>query len=67
MLKKILVLGAGLVGKPIALDLARDKDIKVAIADISKERLGNIQNPDIIKVQADLSDKKELTALVKRL
>jgi len=63
-MKKILVLGAGLVGKPIALDLAHDKDIKVAIADISKEKLDNIQNTAISKVQADLSDKKELAALV---
>jgi lysine 6-dehydrogenase len=63
-MKKILVLGAGLVGGPIALDLAKDKETKVAVADISKARLENINNPDILKISADLSDKKELNALV---
>ena len=63
-MKKILVLGAGLVGKPIALDLARDKDKKISVADISKKRLEKIQPAEILKIQADLSDKKELAALV---
>jgi saccharopine dehydrogenase-like NADP-dependent oxidoreductase len=63
-MKKILILGVGLVGRPISLDLARDNDKKVAIADLSKERLDSVQNRSILKVQADLSDKKELTALV---
>jgi len=64
MSKKILVLGAGLVGRPIALDLAKENSTKVTIADLDKNSLDNIQNQNIIKVQADLSDKKELSALL---
>ena len=32
---KTIVLGGGLVGAPMALDLAKDKDINVTVADIS--------------------------------
>lgn len=64
MLHKILVLGAGLVGGPIALDLAKDIDTKVAIADISKENLNKIVDRRIHKIQADLGIAGELNALV---
>jgi saccharopine dehydrogenase-like NADP-dependent oxidoreductase len=55
---KITVLGAGLVGFPIALDLSRDEKLEITIHDIRKDRLewirerhGNIQVE-----QTDLSD-----------
>lgn len=64
MQKKVLVLGAGLVGRPIALDLAKDIGNKITVADICKERLDAVQGNVISKVQADLGDKKELSALV---
>ena len=36
---RITVLGAGLVGFPIALDLSKDEKLEVTIHDIRKERL----------------------------
>ena len=62
--KKILVLGAGLVGGPIARDLALDKSSDVAVADISKSNLDNIKSDNIHKIKADLSQENELKSLV---
>ncbi|GAB4290859.1 MAG: saccharopine dehydrogenase family protein [Marinilabiliales bacterium] len=59
---EILVLGAGLVGAPMAIDLS--KDYKVSIADINQERLNRIKNESINKIRADLSDKKTLIKTV---
>jgi len=62
--KKIIVLGSGLVGAPMALDLARDPQFFVSIADISAESLQKCDvNKAIRTIQADLSD----TARVKEL
>jgi saccharopine dehydrogenase-like NADP-dependent oxidoreductase len=41
--KNALVLGAGLIGGPIAVDLARSGDIAVTIADVSDDALGKAQ------------------------
>ncbi len=64
-MKKIIVLGAGLVGNAIALDLAKQFD--VTSADASAEALKKLgeKNPGIRTVQSDLSDKKTLSDLVK--
>jgi len=64
MKTKVLLLGAGLVGRPMALDLIKDESLVVAIADINKDQLNNVDNDQIHKIQADLSDKDELKALV---
>lgn len=64
MENKILVLGGGLVGGPIVLDLAKDKDVKVTLADISKDTLNRITDQRVLKIQADLSDVNELKTLV---
>lgn len=62
---KIIVLGAGLVGKPMAMDLAKDDNLIVAIADISDVALKSIPKRYGIKtIQADLSDKKKLRNLI---
>ena len=61
---KILILGAGLVGRPMALDLFRDNTYEVAIADISKQTLGQIREKELHKIQADLSQENELRALL---
>ena len=63
-MKKILVLGGGLVGGPIALDLAKDNDLKVSVADISKNALDRLNDGRIKKIQADLGDENELSALL---
>jgi len=39
---KVLVLGAGLVGGPMALDLARNSEFEVTSADRSAEALGRL-------------------------
>jgi saccharopine dehydrogenase-like NADP-dependent oxidoreductase len=64
-MKKIIVLGAGLVGNAIALDLAKQFD--VTSADVSAESLKKLSEKaaKIRTVQADLSNKKTLADLVK--
>jgi len=64
MKTKIIILGAGLVGKPIALDLANDSDFIVTVADINRSKLRAIKQKGIQKIQADLSSSRELRSLV---
>ncbi len=63
---KVLVLGAGLVGGPMAIDLAKDGEFEVTSADRSAEALSKLKSyPGITTVQADLDDSetiKKLTA-----
>jgi saccharopine dehydrogenase-like NADP-dependent oxidoreductase len=55
---KITVLGAGLVGFPIALDLSKDENFEVTLCDIRQERLDQIKEcrQNIHCIQTDLSD-----------
>jgi saccharopine dehydrogenase-like NADP-dependent oxidoreductase len=63
---KILVLGAGLVGGPMAIDLARNGEFEVTSADYSSEALSRLTDIDGIKtVQADLDDVDTLKSLVR--
>lgn len=63
--KKIIVLGSGLVGAPMALDLAQDPGFEVTAADISAEALQKCaKNKAIRLVQADLSDADRVRELV---
>lgn len=64
MSTKVLVLGGGLIGGPIAMDLAKDNELKVTLADISKTSLARVTDARIQKIQADLSDESELKTLV---
>ena len=41
---KIIVLGAGLVGGPMAIDLANDDNFEVTVADISQESLARFND-----------------------
>jgi saccharopine dehydrogenase-like NADP-dependent oxidoreductase len=62
---RIIVLGGGLVGGPMALDLAEDKDIQVSVADVSEKTLAKFKShPGIQTVQQDLSDREKLNTLV---
>lgn len=62
---KILVLGAGLVGGPMALDLARNGEFDVTSADRSAEALARLSGkPGITTIQADLDDAGLLKSLV---
>jgi lysine 6-dehydrogenase len=62
---KIVVLGAGLVGGPMAVDLAADKKFDVTVADISQASLDRINEGNIKKVQKDFSDPAKVKDFVK--
>lgn len=62
MKKKIVVLGAGLVGKAIALDLA--KHFEVTSADISEEALKALQASGISTRKTDITDTRSLRAMI---
>ena len=64
MKTKIIILGAGLVGRPIALDLANDSEFKVSVADIDRAKLRAIKQKGLQKIQADLSSARALRSLV---
>jgi saccharopine dehydrogenase-like NADP-dependent oxidoreductase len=61
-MKKIIVLGAGLVGKAIATDLAHSSD--VTSADIREESLQALRALGVKTLKADFSDTAELTKLI---
>ncbi len=65
MKKKILILGAGLVGRPMALDLMSDGSFEVAVADISEAQLNSLGDESIDRIKADLSDENTLKSLVR--
>lgn len=60
MKKKIAVLGAGLVGKTIAMDLAKQHD--VTSVDINEEYLHQLQTVKTIK--ADITDAQQLKKII---
>ena len=62
-MKKIIVLGAGLVGRVMTEDLA--KDYEVTSIDISQENLDNINAENIKKICADISDSESLKEYIK--
>jgi len=62
---KIIVLGAGLVGGPMAMDLARNGEFEVTSADRSADALERLSGiAGITTVQADLDNADVLKALV---
>ncbi len=61
---KIIVLGAGLVGAPMAIDLAKDKEFEVAIADINTKSFARLREFGITTLQQDLSNPQTVGALV---
>ena len=64
-MKKVLVLGCGLVGRPIACDLAKDANFRVSIADVDKSKLEAVKNKKIQLIEADLGSEKTVTELLK--
>ncbi|HSQ35901.1 MAG TPA: saccharopine dehydrogenase C-terminal domain-containing protein [Candidatus Binatia bacterium] len=63
--KKIIVLGSGLVGAPMALDLAADPQFEVSVADLSPEALQKCAlNKAVKALRADLSDAARVKDLV---
>ncbi len=62
-MKKIIVLGSGLVGSVMAIDLA--KKYEVTSVDISKKNLDKIHSEKINKICADVLEKDILENLIK--
>ncbi len=62
---KVVVLGCGLVGGPMALDLAKESRFDVTIADINSAALERISKGNPIKtIQADLSDMHKVREII---
>jgi len=64
MKTKVIVLGAGLIGKPLAIDLATDADFDVTVADRDRKRLEGIEAQNISKKHTDLGNIPALKKLV---
>ena len=64
-MKKIIVLGAGMVGSAIAIDLAKNHN--VTSADFDLQKLSLLKKKNIPTAKIDLTNKKELSNLIKRL
>jgi len=63
MKKKVVVLGAGLVGKAMAIDLAAN--FEVTSVDLNPEALKELEKQGIKTMKADLSDLGQLASLIK--
>ncbi len=62
--KRVIVLGAGMVGSVIAMDLAGESDLKVAAADVSRASLERFPAGGRVEtIHADLSDPAEIARL----
>jgi saccharopine dehydrogenase-like NADP-dependent oxidoreductase len=62
---KIIVLGAGLVGGPMAVDLAGDPRFDVSVADISAETLSELGRSHALKtIERDLARAEDVKNLV---
>lgn len=63
---RIMVLGAGLVGTPIAYDLAKDPSFEISIVDMNKNNLDAINDRTTInKINKNLSDASAVMKVVK--
>ena len=62
-MKKIVVLGCGLVGRVMAEDLS--KNHQVCSVDISNENLEKLESSDVIKLCKDVSDASVLNEVIK--
>lgn len=66
MKKKIIVLGAGMVGSVIARDLAGDANLDVAMADISRKNLAKLADvPNLTGAEVDLARPESIKAAVR--
>jgi lysine 6-dehydrogenase len=61
---RITVLGCGLVGGPIAIDLSKDRRFSIKAVDTNPEALGRLKHHNIPTVQADLRDGRSLKEIL---
>jgi saccharopine dehydrogenase-like NADP-dependent oxidoreductase len=64
----VIVLGGGLIGAPMAFDLASDKRFNVTVCDINKDTLQKISErcPSILTISKNLSNPNNVKSLVKK-
>ena len=62
-MKKIVVLGCGLVGRVMAEDLSKDHE--VTSVDISKQNLEKLTTSKVLKLCKDVSDLSILNEVIK--
>ena len=62
---KVIVLGAGLVGAPMAFDLANGSEFEVTVADISRKNLDKFTGHNIATVEVDLDNETALLEVLK--
>jgi saccharopine dehydrogenase-like NADP-dependent oxidoreductase len=63
---KIIVLGAGLVGGPMAIDLSEESGFQVTVVDISNESLNKLKAHKVIrKIRGDLSQPEKVKAFIR--
>jgi len=64
-MKNVIVIGGGLVGMPMAIDLSLDKDIRVTIADRDRQKLSKaISQSGIETIELDVTDAHSLKKAV---
>lgn len=65
-MQRVIVLGCGLVGGPMAADLSKDKDFQVTVVDLNNESLEKLnRTTDVNTIQVDLSNQAVVSDLVK--
>lgn len=65
-MKRIAVLGCGLVGAAIARDLSRERDLEITVADANEEALVRLEKQAAVRTRAcDLSRPAEIAAVVR--
>lgn len=63
----IIVLGSGLIGCPMAIDLASEKSFNVTVADINQKNLDKIpKHLPVKKIRKDFSDPGILKSLIRK-
>jgi len=63
---KVIVLGAGLVGGPMAIDLAKDGEFEVTVADINSAALAELKNQySINTIESDLSNSDNINKIIR--
>lgn len=62
---KVIILGAGLIGAPMAIDLAQENEFDVTVADIDRSSLEKFSSKNISILEIDLSVPQNVHEIVK--